>query len=122
MPHHGLAPEALVERLRQRQRLAVVPGAPRWFGPGAAGHLRLVFSTSEAILMEGLARLRRGVEELAGGYLPEAIVRRPQAGVLRPTRPVTAPVINKRIGARVDRHNASETQDDDSLNHDATGI
>jgi hypothetical protein len=28
--------------------------------------LRLVFSTSEAILREGLARLRRGLEELAG--------------------------------------------------------
>ena len=28
--HHGLSPEALVERLLQRQRLAVVPGSPRW--------------------------------------------------------------------------------------------
>ena len=68
--HHGLSAEALTERLLQRQRLAVVPGAARWFGPGAAGHLRLVFSTSEAILREGLARLRRGLEELeaeAGG-------------------------------------------------------
>jgi bifunctional pyridoxal-dependent enzyme with beta-cystathionase and maltose regulon repressor activities len=46
--------------------VALVPGAPRWFGPGAAGHLRLVFSTSEAILLEGLERLRRGVEEMAG--------------------------------------------------------
>ena len=64
--HHGLSAEALVERLLHRQRLAVVPGSPRWFGPGAAGHLRLVFSTSEAILREGLARLRRGLEELAG--------------------------------------------------------
>jgi aspartate/methionine/tyrosine aminotransferase len=64
--HHGLSPEALVARLQERQRLAVVPGSPRWFGPGAAGHLRLVFSTSEAILREGLARLRRGLEELAG--------------------------------------------------------
>jgi aspartate/methionine/tyrosine aminotransferase len=62
--HHGLSAEALTERLLQRQRLAVVPGAARWFGPGAAGHLRLVFSTSEAILREGLARLRRGLEEL----------------------------------------------------------
>jgi bifunctional pyridoxal-dependent enzyme with beta-cystathionase and maltose regulon repressor activities len=62
--HHGLTPEALVERLRDRHRVAVVPGAPRWFGPGAAGHLRLVFSTSEGILGEGLARLRRGLEEL----------------------------------------------------------
>jgi aspartate/methionine/tyrosine aminotransferase len=66
VPHHGLSPEALVERLHQRQRVALVPGAPRWFGPGAAGHLRLVFSTSEAILLEGLERLRRGVEEMAG--------------------------------------------------------
>ncbi len=64
--HHGLSPEALTQRLLERQRVAVVPGAPRWFGPGAAGHLRLVLSTSEPILREGLARLRRGLEELAG--------------------------------------------------------
>jgi aminotransferase len=63
--HHGLDAEALAARLLERQRLAVVPGAPRWFGPGASGHLRLVFSTSEAILREGLQRLRRGLEELA---------------------------------------------------------
>ncbi|MFM7640564.1 MAG: pyridoxal phosphate-dependent aminotransferase [Cyanobium sp.] len=63
--HHGLSADALVERLLQRHRLAVVPGSPRWFGPGAAGHLRLVFSTSEALLREGLNRLRRGLEELA---------------------------------------------------------
>lgn len=65
VPHHGLSPEALAERLLQRQRLAVVPGSPRWFGPGAAGHLRLVFSTSEAILREGLARLQGGLAALA---------------------------------------------------------
>ena len=63
--HHGLSAEALVQRLLERQRLAVVPGSPRWFGPGASGHLRLVFSTSEAILREGLNRLRLGLEELA---------------------------------------------------------
>jgi len=62
--HHGLSPEALTQRLLERQRVAVVPGSPRWFGPGAAGHLRLVLSTSEPILREGLARLRRGLEEL----------------------------------------------------------
>jgi len=63
--HHGLSADALVARLLQRQRLAVVPGSPRWFGPGAAGHLRLVFSTSDAILREGLNRLRRGLEDVA---------------------------------------------------------
>ena len=64
--HHGLSAEALAQRLLERQRLGVVPGSARWFGPGAEGHLRLVFSTSEAILQEGLERLRRGLEELAG--------------------------------------------------------
>jgi aspartate/methionine/tyrosine aminotransferase len=62
--HHGLSPEDLTQRLLERHRVAVVPGSPRWFGPGAAGHLRLVLSTSEPILREGLARLRRGLEEL----------------------------------------------------------
>jgi aspartate/methionine/tyrosine aminotransferase len=62
--HHGLSPEELTQRLLERHRVAVVPGSPRWFGPGAAGHLRLVLSTSEPILREGLGRLRRGLEEL----------------------------------------------------------
>lgn len=57
----GVPAEVLVERLLTQYRVAVVPGAPRWFGPGAAGHLRLVFSTSEGILREGLARLAAGL-------------------------------------------------------------
>ncbi|MEB3349774.1 MAG: pyridoxal phosphate-dependent aminotransferase [Cyanobacteriota bacterium] len=62
--HHGMAAEELTRWLLERHRVAVVPGAARWFGPGAEGHLRLVCSTSEALLGEGLARLRRGLEEL----------------------------------------------------------
>ncbi len=57
----GVSPEVLVERLLTQHGVAVVPGAPRWFGPGAAGHLRLVFSTSEGILREGLARIAAGL-------------------------------------------------------------
>ena len=53
--------EALVERLRREQGVAVVPGSPRWFGPGAAGHLRLSFATSEALLGEALVRLAAGL-------------------------------------------------------------
>ncbi len=49
--------EALAAHLLERGRVAVVPGATRWFGPGAEGHLRLVFSTSRAILDEGLDRI-----------------------------------------------------------------
>jgi aspartate/methionine/tyrosine aminotransferase len=57
----GVSPEVLVGRLLTQHGVAVVPGAPRWFGPGAAGHLRLVFSTSEGILREGLARIAAGL-------------------------------------------------------------
>ena len=62
--HHGLAPAQLAAWLLERHRVSVVPGDARWFGPGAGGHLRLVFSTSEGILQEGLARLRTGLAEL----------------------------------------------------------
>lgn len=58
---------ALVEHLRERHRVAVVPGSPRFFGPAAAGHLRISYATSEAILGEGLDRLERGLEELYQG-------------------------------------------------------
>jgi aspartate/methionine/tyrosine aminotransferase len=55
--HLGVDPTVLVERLREEARVAVVPGAARWFGPGAEGRIRIVFSTSEALLGEGLARV-----------------------------------------------------------------
>jgi len=38
-------------------KVAVVPGLPEWFGPGAAGHIRLSFATSRAILDEALDRI-----------------------------------------------------------------
>ena len=53
--------EQLVQRLRDRHRVAVVPGSPRWFGPGAAGHVRLCFATAEGVLAEGLNRLATGL-------------------------------------------------------------
>lgn len=59
---HGLPSETLVERLQRDHRVALVPGAPRFFGPGAAGHLRISFATSRAVLAEGLDRLEAGLE------------------------------------------------------------
>lgn len=53
--------EDLVHRLRIEHGVAVVPGSPRWFGEGAAGHLRVCFATSEGILREGLDRMSRGM-------------------------------------------------------------
>jgi aspartate/methionine/tyrosine aminotransferase len=54
----------LQEALLERHRVAVVPGAERWFGPGATGHLRLCFATSEGVLREGLGRVRTGLEAM----------------------------------------------------------
>ncbi len=53
----GLPSEELAARLLREARVAVVPGAARWFGPGAEGRLRVVFSTAEGILREALDRI-----------------------------------------------------------------
>ena len=52
----GESIEVFVERIRSEHKVAIVPGSPRWFGEGAAGHVRLCFATSEGILAEGLRR------------------------------------------------------------------
>lgn len=53
---NGDAP-ALCERLRHEARVALVPGLPRWFGPGSEGHVRICFATSRAILKEAFDRM-----------------------------------------------------------------
>jgi aspartate/methionine/tyrosine aminotransferase/2-polyprenyl-6-methoxyphenol hydroxylase-like FAD-dependent oxidoreductase len=60
----GLDQDAFADRLLTRHRLAVVPGSPRWFGPGAAGHVRLSLATSRGILADGLDRFEEGVEAI----------------------------------------------------------
>lgn len=55
----GLGAEALAERLLTHARVAVVPGAARWFGPGAEGHIRLAFATDRSILDDALGRIER---------------------------------------------------------------
>jgi cystathionine beta-lyase len=49
--------ERLCTRLLAEARVALVPGSPRWFGPGARGHLRLCFATSRGLLERALDRL-----------------------------------------------------------------
>ena len=56
--------EDMVDRLRCEHGVAVVPGSPRWFGEGAAGHVRVCFATSEAILRDGLERMDRGMRAI----------------------------------------------------------
>jgi aspartate/methionine/tyrosine aminotransferase len=56
--------ERLCELLLARARVALVPGAPRWFGPGASGHVRICFATSRRILQEAFDRMDPVVKEL----------------------------------------------------------
>ena len=58
--------EALVDALRTEHGVAIVPGSPRWFGEGAAGHVRICFATSEGILRDGLSRIARGMRAIRG--------------------------------------------------------
>ena len=60
----GVDSEALVDRLCHRYGVALVPGSPRFSGPGAQGHIRLSFATSREILSAGLDRLETGLRDL----------------------------------------------------------
>lgn len=60
----GLDAEVFAEELLRKARVAVVPGTPRWFGPGARGHVRMCFATSDAILDEALERIHEAVQTL----------------------------------------------------------
>lgn len=59
--------EQLTQRLRDRHGVAVVPGSRRWFGPGAAGHVRICFATAEGLLATGLERFAAGLAAGADG-------------------------------------------------------
>ena len=61
---YGRTSAELVEYLRAEHRVALVPGSPRFFGPGAAGHIRISTATSRGILSEGLDRLEAGLAAL----------------------------------------------------------
>lgn len=53
----GLGSEDFVDQLLDEAKLALVPGTPKFFGPGAEGHVRICYATSREILSEGLDRL-----------------------------------------------------------------
>ncbi|HET6253635.1 MAG TPA: pyridoxal phosphate-dependent aminotransferase [Puia sp.] len=50
--------------LFDQAKVAVVPGLPEWFGPGAAGYIRISFATSAAILDEALDRITLTIRNL----------------------------------------------------------
>jgi len=55
---------ALTEFLMKEGKVAVVPGAEKWFGPGAEGHIRMCIATSHNILKEGLDRMEHALNKL----------------------------------------------------------
>ena len=57
--------ERLCKRLLDEARVALVPGLPRWFGDGSAGHVRLCFATSRGILKEAFDRMEPVVKQIA---------------------------------------------------------
>ena len=57
--------EKFCDHLREHARVALVPGAARWFGPGATGHVRICFATSRRILTEAFDRMERVVKRMA---------------------------------------------------------
>ncbi|WP_196139348.1 pyridoxal phosphate-dependent aminotransferase [Aliikangiella sp. G2MR2-5] len=59
----GLDAEAVVEKLLEN-KVAVVPGNERFFGPGAKGHIRICFATSFEILAAGLDRMEQAFKEI----------------------------------------------------------
>lgn len=60
----GMEAEKLVEHLLKTQKLSIVPGGAKFFGPGSAGHVRICLATSHEVLEEGLNRLERGLLNL----------------------------------------------------------
>jgi aspartate/methionine/tyrosine aminotransferase len=48
----------LVELIRTKAKVALVPGGRNWFESASEGHLRICFSTSEAVLAEAFERIR----------------------------------------------------------------
>jgi aspartate/methionine/tyrosine aminotransferase/2-polyprenyl-6-methoxyphenol hydroxylase-like FAD-dependent oxidoreductase len=65
--------ELLCHELREQARVALVPGAPRWFGPGAGGYLRICFATSRRILQGAFDRLEPVVSRIES----ERLLRKP---------------------------------------------
>ncbi len=57
----GLASVEFADLMREKAKLAIVPGSERFFGPGAEGHVRICIATSSGLLKEGLDRFEYGL-------------------------------------------------------------
>ncbi|MGZ0217921.1 MAG: pyridoxal phosphate-dependent aminotransferase [Acidimicrobiales bacterium] len=62
---YGMSSTEMADYLLEEARVAVVPGAAQWFGPGAEGHIRIAFPTSMAIISEALDRIEAALAKRA---------------------------------------------------------
>lgn len=60
----GMDPVDLVALLKDKYKLAIVPGGKRFFGPGSDGHVRICLATSHEVLAEGMDRLERCMNDI----------------------------------------------------------
>lgn len=60
----GLSEEVMADYLMKKAKVAVVPGAAKWFGPSAKGHIRLCFSTSMVVVKAALDRIELALIKL----------------------------------------------------------
>jgi aminotransferase len=60
----GRSSAGIRDILFDHAKVAVVPGLPEWFGPGAAGYIRLSFATSKSILDDALDRITITIRNL----------------------------------------------------------
>ena len=65
----GWDPVDLIDVLKEKYRVALVPGGARFFGPGSEGHIRICLSTSREVREEGLNRLEACLNDIASGKL-----------------------------------------------------
>ena len=65
----GWDPVELIDVLKEKYRVALVPGGARFFGPGSEGNIRICLSTSHEVLEEGLNRLEACLNDIASGKL-----------------------------------------------------
>lgn len=62
----GLSSQEFVDYMFEKQKVAMVPGTVKWFGPGGEGSVRLCYSTSHGILKEAMDRIEEGLIRIAG--------------------------------------------------------
>jgi len=63
----GMTSEEMTSYLRREARVGVVPGHGKdfsYFGPGAEGNIRIVFSTTKANIVEAMDRIEKGLRKL----------------------------------------------------------